>query len=376
MSVSGPLDPLAESAPSIASCLQRLAHEPDNPDVINALGAILEAAGDDEKALACFDRALQLAPDAREAHWGRAKVLLRAGRLREGFAEFEWRAHARSGQGVLADVPRWDGCALAGTLLVVADGSVADTLQFVRYLAGVKPHVRKLVLLCQAGLGRLLAGCSEIDQVVESGPGVVANEASHAYIPLMSLPHVFGTSLESIPQADAYLVPPYQRVDAWATRFAGHARQLKIGLVWAAYDEGRRDPVRSLPLRHLEALTGEPHLRLYSLQKGRALAELVASPLSSRIENLAPALSDFADTAAAIANLDLVVSVDAPVAHLAGALGVKVWTVLPFSADWRWLTGREDSPWYPSMRLMRQAAPGDWGSAAHRVTAALCRSGG
>ncbi|MDA8094523.1 MAG: tetratricopeptide repeat protein [Betaproteobacteria bacterium] len=350
-----------------------MAHDPDNSDVITSLGAILQAAGDDEKALACFDRALQLAPDSPDAHWGRAKAWLRAGRLREGFAELEWRPHARPWQDALAGVARWDGSPLAGTLLAVAEGSVGDTLQFVRYLAGVKPYVRKLVLLCQAGLGRLLAGCSEIDQLVEYERDTLARVAGDAYIPLMSLPHLLGTSLATIPQSVAYLVPPYQSVDAWATRFAGHARKLKIGLTWAAYNGTQRDPVRSVPLKHFEALTREPHLKLYSLQKGRSLAELVASGLSSRIENLAPALPDFAETAAAIANLDLVVSVDSAVTHLAGALGVKVWTLLPFSADWRWLTGREDSPWYPSMRLIRQPAPGDWAGVARTVAEALCR---
>ena len=201
--------------------------------------------------------------------------------------------------------------------------------------------------------------------------GTVAElPAFDVHCPLMSLPRLFATTLESLPQNVPYLHADPRDVEKWRNRLAEHASSLKVGLVWAGNPTHQSDRTRSLALSRLAPLAQTPGVRFFSLQKGPA-SEAKEPPVGMDLIDMMGEVNDFADTAALIANLDLVISVDTSVVHLAGALGKPVWTLLAFAADWRWLLEREDSPWYPTMRFFRQPAIGDWDSVIGRVTAAL-----
>ena len=188
---------------------------------------------------------------------------------------------------------------------------------------------------------------------------------------MLSLPRAFGTTLASIPRNVPYLQADAREVEKWRGRLAEDASSIKVGLSWAGRPEHKNDRNRSMPLARFAPLAQVPGVRFYSLQKGEAAAQAKAPPAGMELIDWTEELNDFADTAALIANLDLVISVDTAVVHLAGAMGKPVWTLLPFAPDWRWLLDRQDSPWYPTMRLFRQPSIGDWDSVMQRVAGAL-----
>lgn len=300
-------------------------------------------------------------------------TLLSQGYLREGFAAWERRLLepeylGREGipqQGTYPlDVPRWDGPTdlgadgrpMAGktglrgeapTILLWPEQGHGDVLQFVRYAALVAELGASVLVACHPALRRLLSTAKGVSKVYGSWQEL-GGAKYDLHAPILSLPYIFGTSLGTIPASVPYLMAP-----AGPLPLDG---EFKIGLVWAGNPEHTGDARRSIPLATMLPLLRQPGVAWYSLQVGPASEEINTLGLSRVIQDLSPGLRDFANTASVINNLDLVITVDTAVAHLAGALGKPVWILLPYHADWRWMRGRSDSPWYPTARLFRQQA--------------------
>lgn len=345
--------------------------EVENDEVMDCfvgLSHVLSILGRVGEALAYYEEALPQRPSVI-GHSNYAFALLSIGRFAEGWChyEFRWLGDAQRPSRPHFVRPLWDGQDIRGkTILLRAEQGVGDIVQFVRYAPLVKALGAMVCLRIRPGLERLAACFPGIDRFVS-----IADEDSEFdyHIPLLSLPRIFGTGLGSIP-ADV----PYLRVDSgsaerWAARLSS-VRGLKIGVVWAGNPDHVNDRNRSIPLLLLKPIFGKVGAKYYSLQVGRGTEELVEAS-SPPIEALGSELKDFTDTVALISALDLLICVDTSVAHLAGALGKEVWVLLPTPADWRWLRDREDSPWYPTMRLFRQKVPGEWKEVIERVADAL-----
>ena len=346
---------------------------PDDAAAHCNLGAALNLAGKYDQAIQQYNLAILIDPDNPESHWNKAILLLQTGRLQEGWKEYAWRrkmpavmpiAYART-----YEQPHWDGSPSTGRrLLVHYEQGLGDTLQFVRYLPMVKAQGGTVLFEAQGPLYRLLRGFPGIDELVAETPGAGPNVSFDLQVSLLDLPAIFGTTLHTIPAAVPYLFAEPDKVVVWKGRAAGPG--LKVGLVWAGSPRHTGDSIRSCPLVDLEPLSQIRGVRLYSLQKE------VTGPNSDRLQRmdvmpLGDRFEDFSDTAAAVANLDLVISVDTAVLHLAGAMAKPAWALLGYSPDWRWMQDRPDSPWYPSLRLFRQQKGQDWQSVIAQVAAEL-----
>lgn len=329
----------------------------------NNLAIALRKLGRLKEAAEAYQRALALTPDDALIHLNLSHTLLAAGRLPEGFQEFKHRCQALAFR--REPLPLWTGEPLpGGTLFVFAEQGLGDTLQFVRYLALVRERVGRVILESQGPLRNLLAASGVADLV--PGPGE-PRPACEAWVPLMHLPAIFGTTLATIPANI-----PYLTTRAHVRLPDGPANELKVGVAWAGNRAFHNDALRSMRLKQLLPLLATPGVRFFSLQKEVAPRELPEF-LSSTLVPIMEQVRDFADTGAVVEQLDLVISVDTAVAHLAGALGKPVWVLLPDPPDWRWLTERDDSPWYPTMRLFRQREREGWGPVIARVAEALAQ---
>ena len=345
---------------------------PDDPRYRNNLALALQDLCRLDEAMASFDAALRLRPDYTKAKAFRALALLLRGDYARGWADYEARREIdvefpdRS-----AGRPKWDGSDPRGkTILLHNEQGIGDTIQFVRYAPLVASRGARVVVQCQPPLKALLEASlvpRGVWRVIAEGEPVGDFDV---FCPLPGLPHLFGTRVESVPAAVPYLDAPADRVAAWRHRFS-HDQTFKVGIVWAGAAGNRNDRRRSVRATDFFPLSQVPGVALYSLQKGPPLAQLGEFAPGLPAHELDEHLNDFADTAAAVTNLDLVVTVDTSVAHLAGALGRPVWTLLPFAPDFRWMLNRADTPWYPTMRLFRQAKPGDWPAVFEEVTEAL-----
>ena len=336
--------------------------KPTLAEAHNNVGTALRHAGSPAEAVASFNRALALRPDFAEAHSNLGMALLALGRFEAGWTHYEWRwktAHlSAAGRGFTQ--PQWRGEPACGrTLLIHAEQGFGDTLQFCRYAILAASRGLRVILEVPRPLLRLLNSLDGVAQLVARGEPLPAFDL---HCPMLSLPSALGTTVGTIPDAPGYLRADPDDATRWADRLdAMPARGLRVGLSWAG-NPRRHSPAlaavdrrRSLPFERLAPILALPGLQLFSLQKDGPPAALDA-PLTDHMGEMA----DFADTAALVAQLDLVISVDTAVAHLAGALGTPVWVLDRFDSCWRWLTDRSDSPWYPSMRLYRQATAGDW----------------
>jgi hypothetical protein len=320
--------------------------------------------------VALFDEGVRLKPGDAEIHLNRALCLLAMGDYERGWLEYEWRWKLKKAAPRPYPQPAWDGTPLPeGTVVLWAEQGMGDILQFVRYAPLVKERVGTVLLDCPGALRGLLMSCPGIDALVGGGE---AQASPDVQAPLLSLPRLLGTSsLAGIPATVPYLFVDAPQREQWRAR-VGDGPGLKVGVVWQGNPLFSGDRFRSVALEQFRPLAGVPGVRLYSLQKGKGVEQLPALREGLGITDLGGHISgDFRDTAAAIVNLDLVVSVDSAVAHLAGALGVPVWIVLPANPDWRWLFDREDSLWYPTARLFRQRRWGDWPGVFARVAEAL-----
>jgi tetratricopeptide (TPR) repeat protein len=336
------------------------------PTVCGNLGVALQEMGDTRAAITWYDKALSTESDNPEIRRNRAQALLKLGQFHEGWQEFEWRWKTAHFAGVVREwaQPRWEGASLNGeTVLVHAEQGFGDSLQFARYLPMIAASGATVVVECPEPVLALVAGVEGVDKVVASGDPLPPHDYQ---IPIMSLPRVFETDFETMPSAVPYLSIPEDRITQRPTSSALH-----IGLVWKGSANHQRNAWRSPGLDVFQPLTEISGVKLFSLQKDDEAIDLREAGLEDEITALGNTFGDFTDTAAAILNLDLVITPDTAVAHLAGALAKPVWLILPFASEWRWFEGREDSPWYPTMRLFHQPVRDDWAGAVALMVSAL-----
>jgi len=336
---------------------------PDDPGLLDNLGIAYRDSGDLVRAEQYFRRVCVVRPDDPAAHFNLALTLLRAGRLREGFQEYEWRWQVPQFREQRRELPQplWQGEPLNGRrILIYGEQGAGDAIQFVRYAPLVRAAAGEVTIEVLPHLGRLLTWMDGGYPIVNA---LSADVGFDLQCPLMCLPQRFGTDLDSVPPPPSFSLPAAMK-EKWAVRL--RTGRTGVGVVWAGNPKHSSDAARSLPAHHLRPLTSL--VELWSLQTGPAAGDTPAG-----IVSLAEELTDFGETAAAISGLDLAVTVDTAVAHLAGSLGKPVWLLLDYASDWRWMLGREDSPWYPSMRIFRQQHPGEWDDVIQRVASELRR---
>ena len=358
---------LGEAAAALAEAVRL------NPAHVRAwcnLGVVEREAGVVDAALPAFEAALNVDPDYSDAHWNRAIALLLGGRWQEGFRAYRWRFEATGTKSYAPVAPVWDGTPLNGMRIVLwAEQGLGDAIQFARYAPLVAARGGRVSVMAHAPLLGLFETLAGVEEVLPLEPESVANDwsgpACDVQAALMDLPGIFGTTPETVPDAP-YLSAPEPASGTLATALAALPEAgRRVGIVWAGNPDHANDHNRSLPAHLVAELCNLPGVNLVSFQKGKHTAAAAgAMPLAA---DLAPHLVDFAATAAAIEAMDLVITVDTALAHLAGALGKPTWLLLPHAPDWRWLLGRDDSPWYPTMRLYRQATAGDWPGVIDRL---------
>lgn len=317
------------------------------------------------EALAQYDLAMWLKPNALSCRWNRALALLHLGRWEEGFREYEWRWKRPQTPMRAMPKPLWGGSPLQDkTILVWMEQGLGDAIQFVRYTALLKRQGARVIAECAEPLVRVVASCRNIDELIHEGKPLPDYDF---HVPAMSLPWLTGTTLENVPAEVSYLGAEVERMKRWGQHLAAVTPPdaFKIGVAWAGNPHHQFDRYRSTRLSELERLARVPGVRLFSLQRGPGAEQVAALrgrfPLTELLDPKIPASEGWADAAAIMKHLDLVVTVDTATAHLAGALGVRTWVALSTISDWRWLEHREDSPWYPTVRLFRQPRLGDWG---------------
>jgi tetratricopeptide (TPR) repeat protein len=345
-----------------ASSRQALRLRADYAETYNNLGNAVREQGRLAEAGASYDQAIRLRPGYVEAHWNLAHTLLLAGELERGWEEFEWRWKKKDTPPRDFTQPAWDGAPLDGrTILLHAEQGLGDAIQFIRYAELVKRGGGTVLIECPAKLAGLFETARGIDALIPAGSPLPAFDV-HA--PLLSLPRIFHTTPDAIPAWVPYLAAGADYRSKWKDRLAGYQGR-RIGLAWRG-----EDGLRSLSPETLSPLADVPGAVWFSLQFG----ERTASSAIHGLVDLGPETQDFRDAAAAVEQMDLVISVDTSMAHLAGALGRPVWVLLPFLPDWRWLLDREDTPWYPTMRLFRQRQRGEWTPVVEAVREALQQS--
>lgn len=354
---------------SIENYLKSVALRPDAPDTLNNLANAYRDNLEVDRALDCYRKALFHSPNHIDAHWNRSLLLLLLGRFEEGWHEYEWRwiRFPNERRGFVK--PQWDGEDIDGkSILLHAEQGLGDTLQFVRYAPLVAERGATVYLEVQPALEPLLRSMPGVSRVIAKGD---VPPDFDLQCPLLSIPYAMRTTLETIPAKVPYIVPDAGLVRLWAKRLENDGRK-KIGLAWAGSTIHARDRERSISLEKLAALFDVPNMQFVSLQKqlpARDQADVKRFGLLDATSDL----RDFADTAALVENLDLVISVDTAAVHLAGAMGKPVWVMLPRNPDWRWLLDREDTPWYPTARLYRQTDTLDWDGVIARIQRDLGR---
>jgi tetratricopeptide (TPR) repeat protein len=359
-------------------CQKALELNPNDYKVHLGLGCILHEKGQLDEAINCYQKALRLNPNAESAHWSVACAFLLSGNFNEGWNEYEWRWKTKDfsqdcclHQPSSFSEPKWNGYDIAGlTILIYAEQGLGDTIQFIRFTPLVAQRGGKIIVECDKALASLLHNMKSIDQVIGIGEPLPDFDIQ---CPLLSLPSVFNTTIENIPDRIPYITVSPTLIKKWRDKIQNTKSMLKVGLVWTGNPEHSNDGNRSCSFAAFSQFFKIKDIIFYSLQKGKSSEQAKYPPKGMHFTDLTDDISDFSDTAALIENLDLVISVDTAVAHLAGALGKPVWTLLPFAPDWRWLLNRNDSPWYSTMRLFRQPSPGDWESAIENVTNELLK---
>jgi tetratricopeptide (TPR) repeat protein len=364
---------------AVASYRKALEIQPGYAEVHCALGVALKELGRFDDAETCFRRALEIGPDLAEAHYNLGSLLLSLGRYAEAWPEYEARYHPDiNGRFIImpsVPFPRWQGEPLHGkSLLVWPEQGFGDEIQFARYIPLLKMRgASRITLVCKPPLKALLETLEDVDAVVSQTEA--ASLPLHDYWTFsMSLPLHFATTIETIPSKLPYLSVPAERLEKWQGRLPGDG--LKVGLVWKGSAGHKNDSNRSLPdLSALAPLWSVRSITFFSLQKGQGEEQAISPPAGQPITDLGSGIRDFADTAAIVARLDLVICIDTAIAHLAGAMNRPCWVLLPAAGtDWRWLRERTDTPWYPEvMRLFRQTKTGDWAAAIAEVAQALER---
>lgn len=360
-------DRLDEAAASLKEAIRL---QPNYSEAHNNLGIAYLQQGRMAEAAACYEEALRIKPEYAEAHLNRALLWLTQGNLEQGWAEYEWRFKLKNRK-MATPVPRWEGNELNGrTLLLQAEQGLGDTVQFIRYASLIPRGVGGTVVLeCQEPLVELARTCPGIDKVVPRGEKLPNFDVIS---PLLSLPGIVRTTVASIPADVPYITPDPTRSEHWHAEIKGLPGR-KVGIAWQGSVDHKGDRARSVPLSCFRPLASVPGIRLCSLQKGAGSEQLKDDWVAERevVDFGSKTQPTYADTVALLRTLDLVITIDTSMAHVAGALGVPVWILLPFANDWRWLNDGEDTPWYPTMRLFRQQNRNDWDAVFQRVIAAL-----
>lgn len=337
----------------------------DFSDAYYNIGVVYELLFDLKNALQNYNTALNYEPNHIYAHWNKSLLLLLNGDYKNGFEEFEWRLLRNESVKRNFIKPRLTDLKITGKkIYVYCEQGLGDTIQFVRFLSGLKTMGCYLIFEVDPLLVNLFSGLKFIDKLV---PRLSLDEPKVDYdyqLSLLSLPKLFETTIEKIPSDTPYLQTDINKLEHWNNELA--AEYLKVGIVWAGNPNHSRDKMRSVSLNSFGKIAGVNSLRLFSLQMGEAAKEI--TEVNFNISDLGSlGMNDFSDTAAVISNLDLVITVDTSVVHLAGALGKQTWLLLPYFPDWRWMLERTDSPWYPSLKLFRQPKPGDWDTVFQNV---------
>jgi Tfp pilus assembly protein PilF len=344
-----------------------------NADHLVNLSLVFTDMEDREHAVTCLLRALGLKPDHADGHLALGQNLLAMGDFEPGWKEYEWRNLTEAGKGTLPKMTSavWNGMRIpSGRLLMVGDQGYGDTIQFARYIPLIADRCQELVLGCSAEMGPLLSTIPGVKQYYSRWTDVPGHAA---HCRLSSVPHLIHTTIETIPAQVPYLIADPTRIAAWRQRLEAmlpHGVR-RVGLAWTGRPTHPNDRRRSIPLARLAPLAAASRASFVSLQKPMPPADLAAMVQFPGFADLSADLADFGETAAVIANLDLIVTVDTAIGHLAGAMAKPVWIMLPKASDWRWLLERSDSPWYPTARLFRQQTPGAWDPVIAAVTAAL-----
>lgn len=330
------------------------------------LALCLRDLGRLDEAVGCFGRALALNPDNRRARVELAIALLMRGELAAGFAAYEARKRLPETPAPEFSQPAWDGGPLEGKrILLYPEQGLSDVLLFVRFARELKSRGATVLVLCQALLKELLRAADFVDEVVAEGEKLPEFDV-HAS--MISLPHLCRADFAAPSVGSFYLrAPDDSRIKLGRLERA----KLRVGIYWAAMPGQPQDRQRSVPFSHFLALAGDPELLVFSLQGGVHQKDIQQFGAGGLVHDVGRGIFDFAEAATALSQLDLLISIDAPVAHLAAAMGVKTWVLLPSVADWRWQLGGTEAPWYPSARLFRQTVPGDWASVLAAVGAEL-----
>jgi tetratricopeptide (TPR) repeat protein len=344
--------------------------KPAYAEAFNNRGVALKELRRFDEALASHNKAQEIAPDFADAHWNEALLRLLTGDLADGWAKYEWRWKRASFTSPRRDFsqPPWDGfdSLYDRTILLHAEQGLGDAIQFARYVPMVAARGAQVILEVAEPLRRLMGSLSGGARIVAKGEALPPFDV---HCPLMSLPRAFGTTVDQIPAATPYLHPAAEAQSAWEARLCT-GRHPRIGIAWAGNPNHDNDHNRSIPLGVLEPLMGI-EATYVSLQKELRSGDEALLQEHEEVFDVGSTLGDFADTAALVSCLDLVISVDTSLVHLAGALAKPVFVLLPYTPDWRWLLGRDTTPWYPSARLFRQTAPGNWDEVVARVAAEL-----
>lgn len=393
---------MGELEPAIENFRQAIAIKPDYAEAHNNLGVALTDFGRPEEAVAClatairlkpdyatahmslanalrdqgaldqavasYAEALRLAPQYAEAHFNRSLILLIQGEYAEAWPEYEWRWRCKGFPRPPFREALWDGAPLAGrTILVHAEQGLGDTIQFLRFLPQVVERGGRVILRCPEPLVELAARSPGVDQVLNHDEPPPRFDVQ---VPLLSLARIFGVTLENLPADVPYLFPDPELVSRWKRELAAYDG-LKVGIAWQGNPKYGGDRRRSFPLSQLERVARVEGVHLFSLQKGFGAEQVEGLRGRFRVHELTSRAEGLHETAAVVANLDLVISPNTAIAHLAGALGRPTWVALPNLLEWRWLVNREESPWYPTARLFRQQSSDDWNEVFERMAQAL-----
>jgi len=350
---------------AIEAFRQLVTVQPLNPAAWHDLGSALFDRGMADESVAAIRVAVRLRPDLAQLHMSLACALISLGQFEEGWRELEWRlAVPEWGLSRGFAQPQWNGSNIHGrSLLIHNEGGMGDAIQFVRYVPLLEKYGAELILECPQELIRLFSQIPGIEQIIARGTSLPGFDF---HVPSITIPGIVGTTLQTVPADVPYLHAPQPCIEFFRNRIPWGG-SLKVGLVWAG-NVKPQDP-RSHLLSEFAPLGDIGNVKFYSLQKGPESAQ--KRPENLPLIDFSSDLNDLADTAGLISLLDLVISVDTSVAHLAGATGKTVWTLVPCRCDPRWLVNRADSPWYPTMRLFRQETPGDWDGVVRKVGQAL-----
>ena len=356
---------LRSAADSYRCAIER---DPELVDAHRELGLVLYELGEFDESSECFRRVQEMEPASAAATFQLSRIHLLQGDFSRGWQEYgaRWTSVGQRERREFS-APQWKGEPLGhARILLHAEQGLGDTMQFVRYVPFVSAMGAEILLEVQPELHRLLSGFNGAKQVLRRGEPLPDHKW---HCPLLSLPLAFGTKHDSIPTNVPYLHADPINVSNWQRRLGGDS--VRVGLCWSGNPKHPRDFWRSIPLELFAPLMRIENATFYSLQKGAAAEQIARLKSKVEIDDLGPELTDFEDTAAVIANLDVVISVDTSIAHLAGGMGKPVWVLLHRAPDWRWLLERETSPWYPTARLFRQRTPGKWKEVLSRVESEL-----